>query len=58
MNAAAWFYSQPGLHAAPTPAQPRSIQIGDTAVTEYWDGHDWRERRMVWDGAKYTEVTK
>lgn len=55
MNAASWFYSQPGIHA-PRPEPTGTPRIGQTTVAEYWDGKRWQERRLTWNGHKYVEV--
>lgn len=57
MNASAWFYSQPGFHGefSTTTNTPPAPKVGDTTVTEYWDGEKWCERRLVWDGRRFAE---
>ncbi len=58
MNASTWFYSR-GLngnsaltHSANTPC------IGQVTIVEQWDGRQFIERRMVWDGEKFVAEVK
>lgn len=54
MTSGSWFYSLPGIHAHVEP-KPATI-IRSTMRVEQWDGKQWVEHLLTWDGEKYTEV--
>lgn len=60
MNAKVWManLSTAGSSSDPqtTPAST-GPKIGDRMVSEYWDGQKWCERRLIWDGESFAELT-
>lgn len=61
MTARSWFHCQPGFHSHAQPvrddrSREMGPRIGDTTVTEYWDGQRWQERLQRWNGERFVIV--
>jgi hypothetical protein len=56
MGALAWFYSLPGLHAEAPASVRQPAARPRTTVVERWNGTQWIEVVLAWDGEQYAEV--